>query len=564
MKKVLLSLAVLACGTAMAQNVKSKSMRFDAKKASVQLVQTRTAEKTGKLKAEFSKVTTPVTKFNVAKGPALAGSDLKALYDVPTGAFCEGVEPGAGWYSVPYIYTPGLVDQTWWNYTSSTSEDAITYTWTDKGDYVTYDVTEEGHGVASMFGMVYTPTLTAKQGRLSSSTYQLGQSNSQKTGLWGGGTDAWTNLGNAIFGNGGGPYGGFEDLELKTNTPGETEGEPYFDGNIIGFAQIFDAPNDLYTAKSAIITLAVDDNSNPAPLGGKELKCTVRAINEDGSLGDVIATAVATDENMTPTGDWLYSFEFVFTEIDPLFGETEAPIVINGTPVLVTFEGFENVNTQFEAPFCSAGGFIGNGYYMLDNGQLSSVFYRGSNYPQLNLLASLTAYIPVAKPTEDMPSLLNIPAEGGYAVTQVDGADEYNDFDIYTLTPLDEWEVVDMPEWLIIDTEEEYEDAAKGVVLLFFGAEASDEPQAGNVVLECYGKQLAITVVQGNVDQATVAALVAEAEAINANGAPVTSIKHATTAKKQFNNKVYNVLGQQVAKNTKGLVIKNGQKFLNK
>lgn len=564
MKKILLSLAVLACGTAMAQNAKSKLVSADVKKASAELVQARTAVKPNKLTAEVAKMPGTVTKFMTAKGINRAGSDLEALYNVPTGAFCEGIEPGAGWYSVPVIYTPGLVEQSWLNYSSSSDESEIRYEWYDGGGYIDYETDEDGNGVASMFGSVYTPTLKAMQGKTAESEYQLGQNGTAGTGYWYGGTsDEYVNLGNAIFGNGQGLYSGFSDLNLNTNTPGESSGEPYFDGNIVGFAEIFEAPNDLYSAVSTILTLATEDNSNPAPLGGKELKCVVYALTEDGEIGDVIAEATATDENVTTTGDWLYSFEFTFTEDDPLFGKTEAPIVINGTDILVTYQGFENIATTFYPPFCHGDGFAGHGYMLLDNGDLSSVFYRGSYISQIDLAATLTAHIPVMKASDSMPQVVNIPAEGGWGVTVSEGGQDYNDYAINTLTPLDQWDLVECPEWLAIDTDEEYESAENGIVLFFFGADACEEPQAGNVVFECHGKQLAITIAQGDVDAAVIDALIAEAETINANGS-AAGIQHVTYTKKQFNNNTYNVVGQKVAKNAKGIVISNGKKYMNK
>lgn len=550
MKKYLLLSMAIACGISVNAQV-AKGVQPAVTKAVVPTM-ARTTTSAGKLNAEFATSGAKVTNFSKVRR-AEAVSDLEAVYDIPAGAWIEGADPAQGWYPVPYVYTPGLVEQVWENYSSSSDQrNPIEYNWSDSDESFEWSMDENGNGVASMFGAILTPVLTATQGD-AEVTYQLGQEGSAGYGVWFGGTKEFTRLGGARFGTGNGPYSGFTNLDLYTNTPGEmTDTQsgkvtPYFGANIVGFAQYLVAPNDFAAANCATLTLGTDDNTLEHLLNGQKITCTIYEIEKDGSLGEPIKVIEAGEENCIALGDWLVSIEFPFVEEDPLFGEIESPLYINGNDLLITFSGFENVSNPYFAPFCSAAGFTGGGYMLLDDGSLNSVFYRGSEVPQIDLMVTLTSVIPVLEAaTELTEGAAIIPAEGGYAVTVIDGGEAYNDFDVYTLNA----DVADFSvysndeedEWVSCEADDTY--AEKGIMVFYFKAEALPEGVEGRscvLNIDLQGKTIEIPVVQGDVDTAV-------------ESLPV-------------NNKmgsIYNIAGQRVNAAQKGVFIQNGKKFVNK
>lgn len=546
MKKSLLLSMAIACGIS-ANAQLAKDVKPVVSKAVVPTM-ARTATSAGKLNAEYAASATKVTNFAKVRR-AEAVSDLEAVYDMPQGAWIAGADPAQGWYSIPLIYTPGLVEQTWYNYSGSSDQvNPIVYDWADPDEGIEWSMDERGNGQASMFGAVQTPVLTATQGD-ATATYQFGQEGSQGYGIWYGGTSEFSRLGMARYGTGNGVYSGFTGLELNTNTPGEetqTNGTvtPYFDGNIVGFAQLFSAPNDFAVANCATITLGCDDNTLPRLLNGQKITCTIFEVEEDGSLGEPVKVIEAGEESCIALGDWLVSIEFPFVEEDPLFGEIESPLYINGKDLLVTFTGFEKVKAPYYAPFCGAGGFIGGGYMILDDGSMSSVYYRGTEYPQIDFMVSLTAAIPVLQTAGEYELPLVIPAEGGFAVTATEDGQEYNDFDVYTLNA----DIADFSiytddeedEWVVTQYDDKYAD--RGFMLFYFRAEALPEGVEGRscvVTIDLQGKTLEIPVVQGNVDNAI------ESVKVKNNG-----------------NLIYNLAGQRVNAAQKGIFIQNGKKFV--
>lgn len=546
MKKSLLTFAMVACSVfavnaQMVKGVPATVKKNVAKKETMFLT-----ESLGRKMTTIGSAKT-VTNFKNAKKAAVnAQSNLEAFYAVPSGAWFEGVEPGQGWYNIPYIYTPALVDQVYENLTqSSDTQTPITYEWTSQYGKVSSDA--EANGVASCWGMIDTPKLIATQGA-NTSEYVIGSQSQAGFGVWNGGTqDDYVNLGMAQFGNGTGPYGGFSNLELKTNTKADMGGgTTYFDSNIVGFAEYFNAPNDYTSAKSAIITLSADDNSSATPLNGKTLTCKIYKIEEDGSLGDVIMTATAKDENVTPLSDWLYSIEFPFTEEDPLFGTVESTVVID-SDVLVVFEGFENVSTSFGGPFCATEGTICNGYVLLEDGTISTVAYRGTNYPQIDFLVTLSAVMPTLTPYSDMPEEIVIPKTGGYGVTVVEDGEAYNDYILMTSTMDTElfyiYSDLENPEddWVTVEADDEQLES--GFLSLFFKADALPEgieSRSCVMTIDLFGKTVDVIVKQGDSTDA---------------------IQTVTSTPKK-SSVVYNTIGQRVNDNAKGIVIKNGKRLI--
>ena len=109
---------------------------------------------------------------------------------------------------------------------------------------------------------------------------------------------------------------------------------------------------------------------------------------------------------------------------------------------------------------------------------------------------------------------------------------------------------MDAPDWVSAYQWSNKYFAQYGVQMLFLQADALPAGTAGRrgvVTLNCFGKELKIKLTQGDVT----------------NIPDPTAVRNISVEKKT-NDKIYNIAGQQVSKDYKGLVIKNGKKFFNK
>ena len=223
-----------------------------------------------------------------------------------------------------------------------------------------------------------------------------------------------------------------------------------------------------------------------------------------------------------------------FTEEDPFGGMMEVSVVCPGD-FCVQITGYNEGNcdfgfmTDYYAP-------VGSTLFAV-NGKYTSFWSAGSN-----LAISYDAYWPSALFAADSEALV-APVEGGVAA---DG--EYSAFAIYTnVYDLDTW-IVDeeaTSEWLELSAMDNSALEAEGYVIAQLTATALPEGEKGRkgaFVIDVDGYKLSIPVVQGEV------------------ASDETAVENVGAS--SFNGKTFNLLGVEVDENYKGIVIKNGQKYI--
>ena len=242
------------------------------------------------------------------------------------------------------------------------------------------------------------------------------------------------------------------------------------------------------------------------------------------------AETVVNVDDCVDLGEGSASLVAKFGEEDILGGWMEIVVTIPGD-FAVQITGYNEGNCDF--------GFITDYYtpggttvYTV-NGKYTEFWKSGSN-----LAIMYEAYWPVAVNAAGSEVLV-APVEGGVAM---DG--EYPAIAIITnlLDPENEMYIEDAPEWIegVLDASGFAED---GYVVAQFAAAALPAGETGRqgiVTINADGYLLDIVINQGEVVNTGVENVVA----------PL------------FDNKIYNLLGVEVDENYKGIVIKNGQKYI--
>ena len=218
-----------------------------------------------------------------------------------------------------------------------------------------------------------------------------------------------------------------------------------------------------------------------------------------------------------------------FKEKDAFGALVDASVVCPGD-FCVQITGYNEGNCDF--------GFMSDFYAPVG----STIFAVNGKYTEFwsggsNLAISYDAYWPVAVMAAESEVLV-APAEGGVAM---DG--EYEAVAILTnlLDPENEMYVEDAPEWIetVLDASQY---AETGYVIAQFTAAAlpaGETCRQGIVTINADGYLLDIVINQGEVE---------------------TGVEDVVAP--MFDNKIYNLLGVEVDETYKGIVIKNGQKFI--
>ena len=249
-------------------------------------------------------------------------------------------------------------------------------------------------------------------------------------------------------------------------------------------------------------------------------------IYTDSLLGE----AVATIENFLDLGGKRGTISAVFQVEDILGGMMDAPIVVEGDFVLqITGYNESGCNFGIFADYYTPGGTT---MYKV-GGKYTPIFSASSN-----LAVSYDAYWPVAVPVT-AAEVLEAPVAGGIAVDS-DEEGTYSAFAIYTnVYDIENWDIT-ADEWLTmaVDTANV---SQTGYFVAQVTAEALTEGtgRQGVVTIDADGYKVDIVVKQGEVNTA-----------VDNVVAPL------------FDNKIYNLLGVEVDENYKGIVIKNGQKYI--
>ena len=246
----------------------------------------------------------------------------------------------------------------------------------------------------------------------------------------------------------------------------------------------------------------------------------------------VLATTVATVENLVEVQTGLGTIVATFQEEDPFGGMMDVSVVVEGDFV-VQLTGFNESGCDFGiyADYYTPGGTT---LYKV-NGKYTPIFSASSN-----LAIMYDAYWPTVQDVAG--NVMKVAVEGGDAYYVKEG-NKYNL--LYTnVYYVDESWSADYPEWM----EVEYflanvgtEEAPEYVVAVAVTAEPLTEGtgRQGVVTFDADGYVYELIVNQGEVE---------------------TGVENVVTP--SFNGKIYNLLGVEVDENYKGIVIKNGQKYI--
>lgn len=265
------------------------------------------------------------------------------------------------------------------------------------------------------------------------------------------------------------------------------------------------------------------------PAETDHVRATIYPILSGGRIdfSSPIATAIADADDYVGAenaSSWYGLLNFYFTELDPITGaETQVPAKVSGDFV-VAFDQFNDGTANF--------GFITD-YYTLIEGD--TYLIGGGRFTQLwkypaNLLVNLYALLPVFEAPESV---------------QFDLAGGTLEFTIPSNVWDDEIEI-DAPEWITVEVATDYEEIVDGDKTYY---------------AHKYTNKLTITVAETAASREGVVEL-------DAMGLPVTiivdqgDVQGIENVRYQNDNKLYNVLGQEVNEDYKGVVIRNGEKFV--
>ena len=249
----------------------------------------------------------------------------------------------------------------------------------------------------------------------------------------------------------------------------------------------------------------------------------------------VLGTAIATTENFLALSATMGTITVTFQEEDPFGGMMDVAIVVKGDFVL-QLTGYNESGCDFGifADYYTPGGTT---MYKV-GGKYTPIFKASSN-----LAVSYDAYWPTLV-NDTTLNEMNAPVAGGMCHYGEDTEDYVailytNVYDIDNA-----WTVDEMPEWVGIAALDTTYLTSAGAVLMAFQAEALPadvEGRSGVVALNADGFVYEFVITQGTPGDDT---------AVENVVAPL------------FDDKIYNLLGVEVDETYKGIVIKNGQKYI--
>ncbi len=559
--------------------------------SAMSFAQTQTGVKTVSLEAV--KAPMPVSKAMTAAKPG--SMPMKSMYNgnyytVPAGALYYGYTQEDMGYQATLVNVTGLSYGVFTNMNSDPFSAAWTWNGNNASDYGLVDESNNfvwfGMPINTSEGMssYAAPVLNgADSYTLPNSYNQSGIISVDRLAPL---TYSDPHIGRQIYG-----YSGFMSTQylFGTGNAGVTD---VVDGDTVevsypsmGFAQHFTKPmSPLYVENVYIPALSANGNANP--LGDKTL--TMKII---GDSGKEIATLTATQTDLlnknntdyldpfgTPT---LWSLIFQKKTVDPIWGEMTEPFVIDeGFTVMVT--GFDQEGVDLGLFGFQSDGVEVTGPLDVESATLLTKREDGTTYEVqysgvLSVPVTFTSltdnvYVQTELTYKDQTSGDTQTFENSNVLRiSEDGADSYlenqADLSLYvsTATPWEEGGYTveventnDESDWL--DTNPTcdasmWQDSGNGINFLNFTATPIEAGKGRWAVLKVIGRGVEsenrIIVLQGTAQLSDV---------------PSTGIENVVnnTVKADPNAPVYNISGQRVSKDAKGILIQNGKKFMNK
>ncbi len=312
--------------------------------------------------------------------------------------------------------------------------------------------------------------------------------------------------------------------------PRITDSLVYFDEMMV----LVDNAATMYIDHVSLGVYTMDENNQIFKSEDDHVKLTLypTSENEEGKIvidyENPYATAVATIDDYMPVkeGSFYGILNFYFEEPNALGIMSEVPAIVEGTFAAVLSEYNEGtanfgIITDYYTPY------PGDTYLSYGNKEWQPLWKTPGS-----LLMNFYALFPTVL---EVPAEVKVALEGGQVELALPSNVGYEDMEI----DADEWITEDGESLveIVVEEGEEYEDF-KYQITLTLDVEAADTPRKGVVEINALGHIYTINVLQGDVQSG------------------VENVE-ATTAGKTFN-----LLGVEVDENYKGIVIKNGQKYI--
>lgn len=468
---------------------------------------------------------------------------LDPVYNIPSGALFDGIRNNLYGGSIA-IAMPALKEIPLYNYTDTVGG---TYVWTDPTGYLTYETDAYGGTTFKGWGYYYAPKLTLTMPDNTTASFQYSYVTSSETyPCWfRAGVEEPDTLCNADCKNG--LYFGFTSgASFLTKANFKDTGK-----NAVGFAEYYESIGCQASCEGIYMVMcSTSESTITSPFDGKEMTATIYSVDDSGNMS-VYATATASEEDVMQYSGTMY-LQYKFKEEDPEFGTMYVTKPLPDSDFLIVANGFGDLTNQYYGCFSTPEDtqdhyFAGHGYVVLEDDSFSSVYYADGATPYINMHIGLMG---IAMPTAEVASdaaVVTFPTEGGLgdvSYTTNGTTTNYNNVVVYTAQA--NWEVESKPDW-ITDVELDVSNITDNKYLSVTPTAAALEGttgRTGEIVLATdYLKTVTITVNQGDVTGISTAV--------------VDNIANTDKA-------TYNILGQRVNKNAKGLLIKGGKKYIKK
>lgn len=256
---------------------------------------------------------------------------------------------------------------------------------------------------------------------------------------------------------------------------------------------------------------------------------------ENGAIDweNPIAQTTANADNFDGKGNYGY-LHFVFTEEDPVtHAESEVPVIVNGAFV-VALDEFNDGTANF-AIFGNYYNPIDGETFFVSNDSIFQLYDKPSpNDGRTRYASEIMVVLEAFLPAFDIQNHFNV-AEAG-ATIELDVPSNVWDEDME----------IDADEWINVEVVTDYEEVEsngqtyqnhKFINHVTITVDPTEAPRIGTIEFDAVGKIITVTIDQSG-----------------AEGIENVSFKN--------DNKMYNVLGVEVNEDYKGIVIRNGEKFV--
>lgn len=347
------------------------------------------------------------------------------------------------------------------------------------------------------------------------------------------------------------------------NTKSSNDGwsSKYPEAQVLGICELFDKPASPYILRAANWYFYL-------PSGGSAgtLKMTISPVSESGVIGEPIAVAYGEEPAALSTTRMLYQF----TGFEDADGKAIETLIIDSSIMIEVAPMEDDTETNLIAYYIPSPNYLeeahayvhlaynkdGNPAQTWASGQFKWTKSDGTASYQSSFTCGLDVVYPFAKildenyvPTTE--NIMNVPVEGGSQEFFFDAYYNHGAWKIYSEDGAinfkfnaGEW-TSEEAGWLKINTTPGKTETGgfNGEVTMNITADANaGDEETVNLIVDCYGFKEPITIKRAG----------------NATGiANVGLVKAA-------NNVTYNLQGQRVNAQAKGIVVRNGAKFVNK